>query len=71
MKPRKRNAPRLPRTILRLRPNDIVVFYVERMLNPDQRAHMHAGLKGIFPHNRCIVLDDGITVGILRKLPGG
>ncbi len=52
--------------ILPIQPGDVVVVKVDHMLCDMAYKSLTDRLKGIFPNSKCIVLEAGADIGVMR-----
>lgn len=61
-------AEELPQVhIARLRAGDLIVLHYDKPIDDATVAHIRADLKPRFPENEVLILEDGMTLSIVRK----
>lgn len=53
--------------VLELQPGDVLVFRTPAPLSSEQIAQAKEFLSGMFPERRCLILDAGCDVEVLRE----
>lgn len=56
-------------SVLRLEPGDTVVLRTSALLAETDAARMRQIMEEHFPGHRCIVLEDGLELGVVRRKP--
>ena len=47
---------------------DVLILYIDHLaLRSKQRAAIAEQFKGLFPHNKVLILDKGFSLGVLTK----
>lgn len=54
-------------SVLRLEPGDTLVFRTRDMPSSDQIAQFSRTVEREFPGHKCIVLTDGMEIGVVRE----
>lgn len=57
--------------VVNIQPGDVLVVRTERLLSRDQRETMCAQLASVFGDVKIAVLEDGMTLDVLRNEQGG
>jgi hypothetical protein len=51
---------------LTLGPDDVLVLWCEQHLSPEARANVRTLVRAQFPERRCLLLDGGLKLGVMR-----
>ena len=54
-------------SVLRLEPGDTVVIRMQHLPSDDMRWRIRDVVEREFPGHRCIVLTDGMEIGVVRR----
>ena len=53
--------------VVNIQPGDFIVLKSENEVSDELYTRLMETMKGIFPDNKCIVLDVGLDLGVLKK----
>ena len=56
---------------LQLSPGDILVLMMPRRMHDDELEHVRRVFAEKLPGHPCVILEDGATLGVLKKDSGG